>query len=177
MFDWWRRRTGIWKRWSAKQFREDLYFRLNVFPIRVPPLRERQGDIPLLVQYYMDKYARRMKRRIDSIPSSAMNAMTEYHWPGNARELENFIERSVILSLGSELRPPLVELTQQKRLSAPLSESKLATRTEAEREHILRTLKDAKWRIGGPTGAAARLGMKRTTLHSLVKRLGIGRES
>jgi formate hydrogenlyase transcriptional activator len=85
----------------------------------------------------MDKYARRMKRRIDSIPSSAMNAMTEYHWSGNARELENFIERSVILSLGSELRPPLVELTQQKRLSAPLSESKLATRTEAEREHIL----------------------------------------
>jgi formate hydrogenlyase transcriptional activator len=106
-----------------------------------------------------------------------MNAMTEYHWPGNVRELENFIERSVILSLGSELRPPLDELTQQKRLSAPLSESKPATRTEAEREHILRALKDAKWTIGGPSGAAARLGMKRTTLHSLVKRLRIGRES
>jgi DNA-binding NtrC family response regulator len=169
--------ANLAERVAAKRFRSDLYYRLNVFPIAVPALRQRSEDIPLLVQHFVEKYARRMKRRIDSIPSSAMKAMTEYHWPGNVRELENFIERSVILSVGSELRPPLGELTQQKRSSTMLSETKPTTRTEAEREHILRTLKDTKWMIGGPSGAAARLGMKRTTLHSLVKRLGIERET
>jgi formate hydrogenlyase transcriptional activator len=169
--------ANLAERVAAKRFRSDLYYRLNVFPIAVPALRQRSEDIPLLVQHFVEKYARRMKRRIDSIPSSAMKAMTEYHWPGNVRELENFIERSVILSDASELRPPLGELTQQRGLSATLSETKPTTRTEAEREHILRTLKDTKWMIGGPSGAAARLGMKRTTLHSLVKRLGIERET
>ena len=106
-----------------------------------------------------------------------MQAMTEYHWPGNVRELENFIERSVILSHDSELQPPLAELAQQRNLSTMLSESNPTTLREAEREHILRTLKDTKWIIGGPSGAAARLGMKRTTLGSLVKRLGITRPS
>jgi DNA-binding NtrC family response regulator len=169
--------ANLAERVAEKRFRSDLYYRVNVFPIAVPALRERSEDIPLLVRHFVEKYAHRMKRLIDSIPSSAMEAMTEYHWPGNVRELENFIERSVILSLGSELRPPLGELTQQKRLSTPLAESKPTTRTEAEREHILRTLKDTNWTISGPSGAAARLGMKRTTLQSLVKRLGIERET
>jgi formate hydrogenlyase transcriptional activator len=104
-----------------------------------------------------------------------MNAISEHHWPGNVRELENFVERSVILSLDWVFRPPLSELTQQKNLSMPFSDSNRITLREAEREHILRILQDTKWTIGGPTGTAARLGMKRTTLHSLVKRLGIDR--
>ena len=161
-----------------KRFRSDLYYRLNVFPVLVPPLRERHEDIPLLVRHFVQKYTRRMKKPIDTIPITVMNALSEYHWPGNVRELENFVERSVILSADSVLQPPLAELARQKVASlSTASDDVPANLREVEREHILRTLKDTKWIIGGPSGAAARLGMKRTTLGSLVKRLGITRPS
>ena len=161
-----------------KRFRSDLYYRLNVFPVLVPPLRERHEDIPLLVRHFVQKYTRRMKKPIDTIPVTAMNALSEYHWPGNVRELENFVERSVILSADSVLQPPLAELARQKISSLSTASADIPTKLrEVEREHILRTLKDTKWIIGGPSGAAARLGMKRTTLGSLVKRLGITRPS
>jgi formate hydrogenlyase transcriptional activator len=160
---------------DQKQFRSDLYYRLNVFPILIPPLRERRQDIPPLVHYFVQKYARRMRKRVDNIPTAAMKALSQYHWPGNVRELENFIERAVILSRGSELQPPLGELEKRKKTSSAVSSGNSFTLEEAEREHILRALQDTNWVIGGPTGAAARLGMKRTTLHSLVKRLGITR--
>jgi formate hydrogenlyase transcriptional activator len=160
---------------ADKQFRDDLYYRLNVFPIMIPPLRERPEDIPLLVRHFVQKYGNRMKRQIDTIPASAMKALSEYHWPGNVRELENFIERAVILSPGSKLETPLAELAKKKKPPSAILANNSATLEEAEREHILHALKDTNWVIGGPAGAAARLGMKRTTLHSLVKRLGITR--
>ncbi len=165
--------ANLAQRVNDKRFRSDLYYRLNVFPVLMPPLRERPEDIPLLVRHFMEKYMRRMNKRIDAIPGAAMQAMTEYHWPGNVRELENFIERSVILSHDSELQPPLAELAQQRNLSTMRSETNPTTLREAEREHILRALREARWVVGGPQGAAAKLGMKRTTLNSLVKRLGI----
>jgi formate hydrogenlyase transcriptional activator len=160
---------------DEKQFRSDLYYRLNVFPIVIPPLRERSEDIPLLVRHFVQKYARSMKRRIDTIPAKAMKALSEYHWPGNVRELENFIERAVILSSGSELQPPLAELAQMKRPSSAISADTSSTLEEAERGHIMRVLKDTNWVIGGPAGAAARLGTKRTTLQYRMKKLGITR--
>jgi DNA-binding NtrC family response regulator len=161
---------------NEKRFRSDLYYRLNVFPIVVPPLRERREDIPLLVRHFVQKYTHRIKKPIETIPSAAIDALSEHEWPGNVRELEHFIERAVILSPGSELQPPLAELAYQNPPSAiAAAESDSTTLREAEREHIMRTLKDTNWTIGGPAGAAARLGMKRTTLHSLVKRLGIDR--
>jgi formate hydrogenlyase transcriptional activator len=169
--------ANLAERVDEKRFRTDLYYRLNVFPILIPPLRERSEDIPLLVRYFVEKYTRRMNRRIDTIPASAMEGMSEYHWPGNVRELENFIERAVILSRGSELRPPVDELAQQQKPSRPIVADNSATLREAEREHILYALRDTNWVIGGPAGAAARLGMKRTTLHSVLKRLGITRLS
>ncbi len=156
---------------ADKQFRSDLYYRLNVFPLTVPPLRERREDIPLLVRYFAQKFARRMNKPIDTIPTEAMTALSRYHWPGNVRELENLIERAVILSQGTELHVPLIELK-----SAPRQVAQPATTLEAaEREHILRALQAAQWVIGGPSGAAAKLGMKRTTLQSKMQKLGISR--
>jgi formate hydrogenlyase transcriptional activator len=152
------------------QFRSDLYYRLHVFPLSVPPLRERREDIPPLVRHYVDKYGRRMNRRIESIPSQAMEVFTSYAWPGNVRELQNFIERAVILSPGSVLRPPLAELKQP---AAPEPSSRLSTLEEAEREHVVRALRECNWVIGGPSGAAARLGMKRTTLAYRIRKLNI----
>jgi formate hydrogenlyase transcriptional activator len=152
-------------------FRSDLYYRLNVFPIVVPPLRERAEDIPRLVRYFAQKYARRMDRRIETIPTEEMEALTRYHWPGNVRELENLIERAVILSRGPTLHVPLPE----DRLSAEGPAASPVTLEAAEREHIVRTLRDSNWVIAGPHGAAARLGMKRTTLQSRIARLGISR--
>ena len=161
------------------QFRSDLYYRLNVFPITIPPLRERKEDIPLLVRYFAQKYARRMKKPIESIPMKAMASLTDYHWPGNVRELENFIERAVILSHGSELQIPLAELKGRAKLAASMtsnfSSDGIATLEHAEREHIIRALREAEWIVGGPNGAAIRLGMKRTTLQSRIKKLGIAR--
>jgi formate hydrogenlyase transcriptional activator len=162
---------------AANQFRSDLYYRLNVFPITIPPLRERREDIPLLVRYFAQKYARRMKKPIDTIPANAMTALTAYPWPGNVRELENFIERAVILSRGVELQLPLAELKQRSKVASVVPLDDGVTLEHAEREHIVRTLGETKWVIGGPTGAAARLGMKRTTLQSRMRKLGITRPS
>jgi formate hydrogenlyase transcriptional activator len=159
------------------QFRMDLYYRLNVFPIVIPPLRERREDIPLLVRYFAQKYARRMKKPIDTVPVKAMAALTEYYWPGNVRELENFIERAVILSRGTELQLPLAELKQRTKAPVTVSSNGLETLEHAEREHIVRALGETRWVIGGPRGAAARLGMKRTTLQSRMRKLGIDRPS
>jgi formate hydrogenlyase transcriptional activator len=152
-------------------FRSDLYYRLNVFPIVVPPLRERAEDIPLLVRYFAQKHARRMDRRIETIPTEEMEALTRYHWPGNVRELENLIERAVILSRGPALHVPLPEV----RLSGDAPAASPVTLEAAEREHILHTLRDTNWVIAGQHGAAARLGMKRTTLQSRMAKLGISR--
>ena len=163
---------------AANQFRSDLYYRLNVFPITIPPLRERKEDIPVLVRYFAQKYARRMKKPVEAIPMKAMAALTEYHWPGNVRELENFIERSVILSHGAELQIPLGELRGRLKIPVivPLQASDgIATLEHAEREHIIRALREAEWIVGCPKGAAMRLGMKRTTLQSRIKKLGIAR--
>src|ERR1700756_2967321 len=153
------------------EFRSDLYYRLHVFPLSVPPLRERREDIPLLVRHFVDEYARRMRRRIENIPPQAMEALTSYSWPGNVRELQNFIERAVILSPGNVLRPPLAELKQAtiQEESSP----HLATLEEMEREHVLRAVRASNWKIGGPKGAAARLGMKRTTLAYRIRKLNI----
>ncbi|MGZ8434304.1 MAG: sigma 54-interacting transcriptional regulator [Candidatus Binatia bacterium] len=159
------------------QFRADLYYRLNVFPVTIPPLRERREDIPLLVRYFAQKYARRMKRPIDNVPVKAMTALSEYHWPGNVRELENFIERAVILSRGAELQIPLAELKQRTNRHSSAASNGFATLENAEREHIVRALGESKWVIGGAAGAANRLGMKRTTLQSRMRKLGITRPS
>jgi formate hydrogenlyase transcriptional activator len=159
---------------ADKQFRSDLFYRLNIFPLNVPPLRERQEDVSTLVRYFAQKFARRMNKRIETIPAEAMAVLSRYHWPGNIRELENLIERAVILSPGSELRVPLAEL----KAHAPDRTEKagtVATLEAAEREHILRALEAAKWVIGGASGAAARLGMKRTTLQSKMQKLNIAR--
>jgi formate hydrogenlyase transcriptional activator len=152
------------------EFRSDLFYRLHVFPLPVPPLRERREDIPILVRHYVDKYARRMNRRIETIPSQAMKAFARYMWPGNVRELQNFIERAVILSPGSSLRPPLAEL---KQATIQSRSSELSTLEEVEREHVLRAIRESNWIIGGPNGAAARLGMKRTTLAYRIRKLKI----
>ena len=154
-----------------KQFREDLYFRLNVFPIRIPPLRERAGDIPLLVRHYVDKYAQRMNKRIETIPEEAMAALCRYSWPGNIRELQNLIERAVILTPGSVLQIQISDLQQ----SNPILSSMAGTLEDVERQRILEALRETGAVIGGQQGAAARLGLKRTTLLSKMQRLGISR--
>jgi formate hydrogenlyase transcriptional activator len=153
---------------EGREFRSDLYYRLNVFPIRIPPLRERPEDIPLLVRYFTQKYARRMEKQIESIPAAVMKKLSSWHWPGNIRELENFIERSVILTHGPTLQVPIGELTNH----APALTHSVATDL-GEREKILRILKETKGRVAGADGAAARMGLKRTTLISRMKKLGI----
>jgi len=157
---------------EEKRFRSDLYYRLNVFPINVPPLRERPEDIPLLVHFFANKFAQQMRKQIESVPRDVMSGLVAYHWPGNIRELQNLIERAVILSRGSTLEVPLTELKQAARSSNHTNGTALET---VERDHILKVLDDAKWVIGGPTGAAARLGMNRTTLNHRLRKLGINR--
>jgi PAS domain S-box-containing protein len=156
---------------EANHFRSDLYYRLKVFPLEIPSLRERTEDIPLLVKYFVSQHARRMNRHVETIPPETMQALVRWRWPGNVRELENFIERAVILSPGPVLRAPLAEL----RLAAEPAESTSANLHDAERDHILRVLREAKGMISGPGGAAKRLGLKRTTLNSKLKKLGIKR--
>jgi len=157
---------------SDKVFRDDLYFRLNVFPIVIPPLRERRGDIPLLVEFFVQEFSRRMNRQIDTILASTMEQLTDYPWPGNIRELQNFIERAVILTTGSTLRAPLGDL------KSPIeSESAGTTLKQVESGHILKILRETRWVVGGPRGAAARLGLKRTTLLGKMRRLGLSRPS
>jgi len=157
---------------ADREFRNDLYYRLHVFPITIPPLRERRQDIPLLVRYFVDKYSRQLLRKIETIPGDVMRTLTYWDWPGNIRELENFVERAVILTQGPVLRAPLAELELPEGISAQEDTSLEAT----ERQHILRILRETKGTIAGPHGAAARLGLKRTTLNSKLKKLKIERK-
>ena len=157
-----------------KEFRNDLYYRLNVFPITVPPLRERPEDIPALTRHFAQKFAQRMKKRIETIPSEAMKALQQYSWPGNVRELENFVERAVILTEGQDLFVPISELKLRPSLTTNVETTTLE---QAERDHILKALRETNWTIGGHTGAAVKLGMKRTTLQSKMQKLGIARPS
>ncbi len=156
---------------ASGQFRSDLFYRLNVFPVTVPPLRERREDIPLLVQYFLSKFSQRMKKNIASVPPEGMKALCNYSWPGNIRELEHVIERAVILSPGPELKVPAFEPVSTE--NAPSTSSALE---DIERAHIIRVLREAKGKIGGPGGAAERLGMNRTTLNSRLQKLKISRQ-
>ncbi len=171
---------------AEKAFRSDLYYRLNVFPIQVPALRERREDIPLLVRYFVQKFSRRQNKVVQYVPADAMDALVNYSWPGNVRELENLIERAVLLSPGKELRVPMSELrasmmnSDNSAASAAIgafvpATSSIATLEDAERQHILRALRQTEWRIAGVKGAAAVLGMKRTTLQARMRKLGIRR--
>jgi formate hydrogenlyase transcriptional activator len=156
---------------KRNEFRSDLYYRLNVFPIPLPPLRERREDIPALVSHFVELYGRRMGKQIEHILPDAMSALSSYQWPGNIRELQNFIERSVIVSSGNVLHPPLTSLK-----SATAAESIGAiTMEDAERDHILKTLEQTRWVVSGPSGAATRLGIKRSTLYFRMQKLGISR--
>lgn len=158
---------------AEHQFRSDLFYRLNVFPIRLPALRDRPGDIPLLVQYFVQKFARRMGKRIESIPVDLIREFQQWNWPGNIRELENFIERSVILTQGPVFYAPMAEL---RAYSPDRSRPPATTLEDVEREYIVRSLRESGGIISGPRGAAARLGMKRTTLQSRIQKLGIRRQ-
>jgi formate hydrogenlyase transcriptional activator len=159
---------------EEQKFREDLFYRLNVFPVHVPPLRERREDIPMLVRHFAQQFARRMKKSIDTIPAETMDALTQYDWPGNIRELQNLIERGVILSSGPALHVPLAALNGRRAGSAH-DVHEMPTLEQAERRHILGALEGTRWVIGGPKGAAARLGMKRSTLQFRMRKLGIVR--
>ena len=156
------------------KFRADLYYRLAVFPLHVPALRERREDIPLLTRYFVQKYARRMDRDIESIPTEALEALTDYDWPGNIRELQNVIERSVVLTRGSEFHLALPELDGQPASGAPYARPSNVTDI-SERARILHALKEANGMVGGANGAAARLGLKRTTLQSRMRKFNIAR--
>jgi formate hydrogenlyase transcriptional activator len=155
-------------------FRADLYYRLNVFPVLLPPLRERPDDIPRLVRHFTQRFARRMGRRIETIPTAVLEALVRYPWPGNVRELQNVLERAVILSPGPSLQIPLDDL-QPAATQAPEPTAAAVTLADAEREHILGALRETGGVLGGPEGAAARLGMKRSTLYKKMKKLGISR--
>jgi formate hydrogenlyase transcriptional activator len=174
---------------AERAFRSDLFYRLNVFPIHIPALRERREDIPLLVRYFVQKFSRRLNKTVEYVPAEAMEVLSNYFWPGNVRELENLIERAVLLSPGRELRIPVSELKASAFAGAnsassssflPLTPSasstaSISTLEEAERQHILRALRHTEWRVAGPRGAAAILGMKRTTLQARMRKLGIRR--
>ena len=152
-----------------KQFRMDLYYRLNVFPIALPPLRRRVEDVPLLVTHFVEKFGTRMSKRISRISDHAMDALIHHTWPGNIRELQNYIERAVILTKGDVLQmPPLPSLM--------LSKTEPTTLADAERNHILKALEESNWIVGGKSGAAARLGLARTTLIAKIRKCGISRE-
>jgi formate hydrogenlyase transcriptional activator len=156
-----------------KQFRSDLYYRLNVFPIHVPALRERPEDISLLVQHFVQQGIRRMRKTIDTVPSETMEALIRYRWPGNIRELENVIERAVILSPGPVLRLSRWDL--RSRIAPSQNTDRHQTLEEVERDHILKILQETKWVLSGLSGAAARLGLNRSTLYFRMKKLGIAR--
>jgi formate hydrogenlyase transcriptional activator len=155
---------------SEKLFRSDLFYRLNVFPILIPPLRDRRDDIPLLVAHFVSTYALRMNKHVEKVPAEAMEALVHYDWPGNIRELQNFVERSVVLTTGRVLNPPIPELFRRGSVDRP------ATLKECEREHILKAVQAANWVIAGPRGAAARLGLARSTLMYRMRKLAITNE-
>ena len=157
---------------EEKKFRNDLFYRVNVFPVHNPPLRERAEDIPLLVRHFADHFARRMNKTVETIPTETMNILTRYHWPGNIRELQNVIERAVILSAGPVLKVPLSDLNLRETTNHAANG---ATLDEAQRKHILTVLDETNWVLGGENGAAARLGMKRSTLQFRMRKLGISR--
>jgi formate hydrogenlyase transcriptional activator len=175
------------KQVAERAFRSDLYYRLNVFPIQIPALRERPEDIPLLVRYFVQRFSRSLNKGVEYIPADVMDALSSYSWPGNIRELENLLERTVLLSPGKELRVPLSEIKPAAGIPVADAESSssfttsassttsISTLEEAERQHILRALKQTQWRIAGPKGAATILGMKRTTLQARMRKLGIRR--
>jgi formate hydrogenlyase transcriptional activator len=156
---------------KRNEFRSDLYYRLNVFPIPLPPLRERREDIPALVKHYVEIYACRMNKQIEHISPETMSALVLYPWPGNIRELQNFIERSVIVTSGDILQPPLASLTN----AAEVQSVEAITLEDAERDHIRKALEQTRWVVAGPNGAAARLGIKRSTLYFRMQKLGISR--
>ena len=181
---------------ANREFRSDLYYRLNVFPIRIPPLRERKEDIPLLVGYFVQKFAKQMQKNIERIPKAVMNTLTAWEWPGNIRELANFMERSVILTRGKSLEAPLAELRKLKTdeykrdglqgnhedISRIVEETIKALsgkdrvsdgRAKKQRDEIVRALTESKGRVGGPDGAAAHMGINRTTLLARMRKLGI----
>jgi len=181
---------------AAREFRSDLYYRLNVFPIRIPPLRERREDIPVLARYFAQRFAHQMEKQIETIPAATMKALTQWDWPGNVRELGNFIERAVILTRGTSLDVPLTELRQTQTDETPPARrpqdheeiARIVKQTidaldgkkrvadvyaEKQRDEIVRALTECKGRVGGDDGAAARLGLNRTTLLSRMKKLGI----
>jgi formate hydrogenlyase transcriptional activator len=156
---------------KRNEFRSDLYYRLNVFPISLPPLRERREDIPALVTHFVELYGRRMAKQIEHIPPDTMSALSSHPWPGNIRELQNFIERSVIVTSGNVLHPPLASLNN----AAQTESQEATTLEEAERNHIRKVLEQTRWVVSGPNGAAARLGIKRSTLYFRMQKLGISR--
>lgn len=158
---------------AEKQFRSDLYYRLNVFPITIPPLRERVQDIPLLVAYFVQQCARKMNKIIDTIPAETMEGLLDHQWPGNIRELENVIERAVILSQGRVLHVPVQDLCT--RVAPARTAARSQTLEQVERTHILSTLRETRWVLAGPRGAATRLGLNRATLYFRMKKLGIAR--
>ncbi len=170
---------------SEQKFRSDLFFRLNVFPVHVPPLRERQGDIPLLVRHFTQQFSKRMRKVIETIPSAAMDALSRYHWPGNIRELQNVIERAVIISTGPALNIDVSDLkfpkssppAEQSASPAPANGALHYVLQKTERQQILKALKESNWVVAGPNGAAAHLGMKRSTLQLRMHKLGIVRGS
>jgi formate hydrogenlyase transcriptional activator len=163
----------LWRMVEEKTFRADLYYRLSVFPISLPPLRERKDDIPSLVKHFVQRFSRQMSKSIDEVPDGVMEIIKRHHWPGNIRELQNFIERSVIMTSGRVLSPRITELKllMQATVSAPSQ-----TLSDAERAHIIGILREANWVVGGRDGAAARLGLPRTTLISRMQKLGISRK-
>jgi formate hydrogenlyase transcriptional activator len=171
---------------SEQKFRSDLFFRLNVFPVHVPPLRERQGDIPLLVRHFTQQFSRRMNKVMETIPSATMDALCQYHWPGNIRELQNVIERAVIISAGPALSVDIADLKfpksnhAEERVAAPNSETNGALHhllEETERQQVLQALKQCNWVVAGPHGAAALLGINRSTLQVRIRKLGISRDT
>lgn len=161
----------LWQMVQERKFRADLYYRLNVFPITLPPLREREDDVRLLVEHFVRKFAERQRKSIDYIPDEVMQALKHYRWPGNIRELQNFLERTVIMTTGRVLRPDMADLRSQDSESPTLR-----TLADAERAHITATLRETSGVVGGRNGAAARLGLPRTTLIAMMRRLGIPRE-
>ncbi len=158
---------------QASHFRSDLYYRLSVFPIVLPALRDRVDDVPALVEHFVQKYAKRMGKKITSIPKRTLSTLQNWKWPGNIRELENFIERSVILTTGSVLSAPLSILDPDEGIDREATDTSIATLANVQRQHILDALRCSQGRVSGPGGAAARLGLKRTTLQSKMKQMGI----